>query len=129
MSPSRNRGTVLLADDEDVVRLVARRLLERLGFEVVDVPNGRAAVDAAAAAPSRYCLALFDVSMPILGGADATVEIRHVAPDLPVILMSGSTVLDLNDSLGAAQPDAFLEKPFTLAELEAILRQVLAGSA
>src|SRR6266571_6656041 len=79
---------LVLADDHLVLRQALRALLEQRGLEVVaDEGDGRAAVDAV----QRHApdVAVLDVAMPVLNGVDAAREIARVAPDCPVILLSG----------------------------------------
>ena len=92
MSPSASPRSVpvrlVLADDHLVLRQTLRALLEQRGLEVVaDEPDGRAAVDAV----QRYSpdVAVLDVAMPVLNGVDAAREIARIAPECPVILLSG----------------------------------------
>jgi two-component system, NarL family, response regulator NreC len=79
---------LVLADDHLVLRQALKALLERKGLEVVaDEPDGRAAVEAV----QRHApdVVVLDVAMPVLNGVDAAREIVRVAPDCPVILLSG----------------------------------------
>ncbi|HEY6090835.1 MAG TPA: response regulator transcription factor [Gemmatimonadales bacterium] len=79
---------VVLADDHLVLRQALRALLEQRGLQVVaDEPDGQAAVDAV----QRHNpdVAVLDVAMPVLNGVDAAREIARVAPECPVILLSG----------------------------------------
>src|SRR3989449_10604169 len=79
---------VVLADDHLVLRQALKALLEHRGLEVVaDEADGRAAVDAV----QRHApdVAVLDVAMPVLNGVDAAREIARIAPDCPVILLSG----------------------------------------
>ncbi len=92
MSPGASPHSVpvrlVLADDHLVLRQALRALLEQRGLEVVaDVADGRAAVDAV----QRHApdVAVLDVAMPVLNGVDAAREIARIAPDCPVILLSG----------------------------------------
>src|SRR5881397_750675 len=88
-SSSRSVGVrLVLADDHLVLRQALRALLEQRGLEVVaDEPDGRAAVDAVQrCAPD---VAVLDVAMPVLNGVDAAREIARIAPNCPVILLSG----------------------------------------
>lgn len=118
-------GHVLLVDDEEIVRLVARRLLQRLGLVVTDVPSAEEAVALVRAEPAAYSLVLTDVSMPGMTGPQALVVLRDLAPALPVLLMSGASAQDVAARMGGVTTAEFLEKPFTLEELGAALHRVL----
>ena len=92
VSPSeggwRGQGTVLLVDDEPVVRSLAVRILETAGFRTIEAADGREAVRRYQREGSRIRLVLMDVTMPY-GGVEAFRELRRLQPALPVLLMSG----------------------------------------
>jgi PAS domain S-box-containing protein len=117
-------GTVLIADDEDLVRDVAETMLRQMGFEVVAVGDGREAVRAFASAPERFALVLLDLTMPIMSGAEAFAAIRQIRPGVPVLVMSGYNEQD-SPFQGGPAPPAFLHKPFTLLGLRDRLQEVL----
>jgi CheY-like chemotaxis protein len=122
----RGHGTVLVAEDEEGVREVVARMLERLGYAVVLAEDGVAALERLEEAESSLRAVLLDISMPRMGGSEALEHIRERCPDLPVVLMSGYTEQDvaakLLDRAGGAV--AFLQKPFLPEDLTAALRQV-----
>jgi PAS domain S-box-containing protein len=114
------RGRILLADDEASVRRIVQQTLEHLGFEVEAVDDGRAAIDRFAATPTRYAAVLMDVTMPGLGGVDATHRIHELVPDVPVVLMSGFSTDAIPSDLRHV---TFLSKPFRVdALVEALTR-------
>ena len=119
---------VLVAEDRDVVRNLARDLLESAGFDVVAVPGGREALTAAAAG-EPFDVLLTDVVMPEMSGPELAQQLRADRPRLPVLYMSGYTddVLDAHDL--SQDATAFLRKPFGNAELIAAVRAVLDGEA
>jgi CheY-like chemotaxis protein len=122
----RGRGTVLLAEDEEGVREVVGRMLERMGFRVLPAEDGLAALEALERNRRAVTAVLLDVSMPRMGGSEALRLIREHRPDLPVILMSGYTEQEvagklLNGDQGAA---GFLQKPFLPEDLASVLRHV-----
>jgi signal transduction histidine kinase/CheY-like chemotaxis protein len=117
-------GEVLLADDEDEVQAVVGAMLEGLGFRVDAVADGREAV-ARVRAGGRYRLALLDLTMRAVGGAEALAEIKRLAPGLPVVLMSGYSPDEVAGVGGATGPGGFLQKPFRLSDLAEQVRAVL----
>ena len=121
----RGHGTVLVAEDEEGVRDVVARMLERLGYAVLLSEDGLAALERLEQTESVRAV-LLDISMPRMGGSEALLHIRERFPDLPVVLMSGYTEQDvaakLLDRVGGAV--AFLQKPFLPEDLTAALRQV-----
>ncbi|MBI5834403.1 MAG: response regulator [Armatimonadetes bacterium] len=116
-------GLVLLADDEGSVRRVSTRVLSRLGFEVVAAAGGEEAIRLFGDHAERIRAVVLDVMMPGVSGADALAGMRRVRPDLPAVLMSGHSDVDLKAAGVAGTPTAFLTKPFSQARL----RDALAG--
>jgi CheY-like chemotaxis protein len=113
-SPSRYSGTVLLADDEHAVRKVAKQMLERLGFTVLTVRDGQAAIAAYREHLSSLSLVLMDLTMPRLDGREALSEMRSTDSRLPhVILMSGHSEQDAMERFSDVPAVSFLQKPFT----------------
>jgi CheY-like chemotaxis protein len=115
-APARSAGheRILLAEDEPLVRRIARTALERAGYAVVEACDGLEAVACLREGGEPVDLAVLDLSMPRMGGLEALAELRRIAPGLPVILTSGHFNED------APAPDAeFLPKPYrpdTLAQ-------------
>jgi two-component system cell cycle sensor histidine kinase/response regulator CckA len=104
-------GVAVVADDEEMIRRVARRLLTASGFDVVEAENGAEAVAHARAAGDRLAIAVLDVMMPTMDGIEAFGHIRQFT-DAPVVLVSGFAEQDVRARLGELAPTAFLFKPF-----------------
>jgi PAS domain S-box-containing protein len=121
----RGAGVVLLADDEELVRDVTETMLRQLGFEVVTVADGRQAVEAFTADPSRFDLVLLDLTMPVMTGTEAVLAIRAIRPDARILMMSGFNEENPPERAAAEPPLPFLHKPFTLKGLRDILQDAL----
>jgi PAS domain S-box-containing protein len=119
------QGTVLVVDDERSVRSVAARMVERLGFETLQAPDGEAGVALFNAHADSITCVLLDVSMPGMSGAQALQKMRAIRPDAPIVLMSGYAGEELAARFGQLQPNGFLHKPFDTAELKACLDAAL----
>jgi two-component system cell cycle sensor histidine kinase/response regulator CckA len=119
-----NGERVLVVEDRDVVRDLARDVLEASGFVVVAVPGGREALEVVKAG-EPFDLLLTDVVMPEMSGPELAVKLRAQHPRLPVLYMSGYTddVLSTHELSQAAT--AFLRKPFGNAELITAARALL----
>jgi two-component system cell cycle sensor histidine kinase/response regulator CckA len=124
----RGEGTVLIADDEEAVRLTAARMMEALGFQVVLAAGGAEAIDRFRAAPDAFRLALVDLTMPQLSGEEVVRELRQVRADLRVLLMSGCPDTEPMSRSADNEPVDFLPKPFQLATLAAKVREALTES-
>ena len=122
----RGRGeTVLVVEDESVVRSLTARVLEASGYRVYQAPNGAAALDFLATRLGEVSLVLTDIVMPRMTGRDLAEHIRERAPDLPVLFMSGYSGDDIVQR-GLLLPGASLiKKPFTPEALEAAVREQL----
>ncbi|WP_182561128.1 ATP-binding protein [Microlunatus kandeliicorticis] len=121
----RRGQTVLVAEDHPINQLVARGLLEALGFEVDLVDDGRAAVEAVERRVD-YAAVLMDCRMPVLDGYDASRRIRAAEPPgrrLPIIALSASALQDERLRCLAAGMDDFVAKPVDLAGLRRALDQ------
>lgn len=112
--------TILVADDEDLVRNVVVRLLQYLGHEVVEANTGEAAL-ATLKDRSDIELALLDEQMPGLRGTEVLERMREFHPKIPVLLSSGNVGIEANDPYALV-----LGKPYRLDMLEAALTKVTA---
>ena len=111
--------TVLVVEDEESVRALAARMLERLGCRVLQAPNGAAAISLVGTRLDEVDVLLTDVVMPGMRGPELAEALRMVRPDLPVVFMSGYASGDVGGAVPAVTP--LLGKPFTLEELERAL--------
>ena len=116
-------GTILLVEDEDMVRAVAERALTRQGYTVLTAENGEAALELLQTS-GRPDLLISDVVMPTMDGPTMVRHVRKAYPDLPVIFMSGYAEEQLRRSIDIDEV-AFLPKPFSVAQLAAAARDVL----
>jgi PAS domain S-box-containing protein len=117
----RGSGTVLVVDDEEVVRTVARRILESLGFAVVMAADGEQAVELVRASKQPFAAVLMDLTMPKLDGVSALQQLRQLGLLVPVLLMSGYTEQDAVARFSGQGLAGFLQKPFTAEMLSAKL--------
>jgi PAS domain S-box-containing protein len=126
LADGRTDELVLLVEDEDGVRRVARRALEVHGFRVLEAANGAEALAIAGQHPVR--LLLTDVMMPDLLGPDVAAAVHQILPGLPVLYMSGHADEVVRE--GLLDPSVpFLAKPFTPSQLVQRVRQVLDAAA
>ncbi len=121
--------TVLLVDDETFVREVGKKMLERLGMEVMLAENGKRALELIEANRGRIDLVLLDMTMPQMPGPEVYSRIIASDPALPVVLCSGFTEKESMLRMGEKQPAAFLHKPFDLAMLKDVLQKVFSSQA
>ncbi|WP_340266875.1 ATP-binding protein [Sphingobium mellinum] len=117
-------GTVLLVEDEDMVRAVAERALSRQGYKVLTANDGEQGLEVLAG-DEKIDLLISDVVMPNMDGPSMVARARNSHPDLPVLFMSGYAEEQLRKSIDIANV-AFLPKPFSVSQLAEAARDALA---
>ncbi len=116
---------VLVVDDEETVRAMARLMLERAGVEVMTAVDGRQALEIIRKRGRQLDIVLLDLTMPHLNGIETFAEIRRLSTDLKIILCSGYTEQDTMPHFQGKDLAAFLHKPYDIVELLAALRKAL----
>jgi signal transduction histidine kinase len=123
--PSRGRGTVLVVDDDPLVRRVGQMMLEEAGFTVLVAKDGREAVDLVREKPERIDAVVLDVTMPRMGGEEALGELRRLRADLPIVLSSGYSEADAMKRFSDHGATAFVQKPYPAAKLVGALLELM----
>ena len=118
-------GTVMLVEDEEAVRMFSARALRNKGYKVIEAASGRAALDLMAESPDPIDLLITDVVMPEIDGPALVEEFRAARPGLKVIFISGYAESSFRNSADGASLH-FLAKPFSLKQLAAKVKDVLA---
>jgi len=122
---ARGTETVLVVEDEAPVRSVARQVLERHGYTVLEAPSAEAALDIVTRYSGTIHLLLTDVVMPGLNGRELANRLAGLRPDAKVIFMSGYTD-DAVTRHGVLEPgSAYVQKPFTPDAIARKVREVL----
>jgi PAS domain S-box-containing protein len=117
--------TILLVEDEPQVRAFARRVLEPLGYTVLEARNGVEALGVARAAAGQIALLVTDVTMPLMSGVALVEQYRASWPPVKVLYLSGYTDATIVHPGVQDQTQHFLQKPFTSSGLAQKVRQVL----
>ena len=120
-------STVLVVDDEKLIRELAARILSRAGFVVVSVANGKEALDLLAA-PNTVDVVLLDLTMPELSGEATLLRIHERWPQLPVVLSSGYSA-DSSSTTLTLLAAGFIQKPYFPEDLVQSLREAIASFA
>ena len=121
----RGRGTILIVDDEEIVRTIGRRLLERMGFETIQARDGQMAVEIFRERQGEITCVLLDLTMPRMSGVETFRELRRQNHAVQVIITSGYNEPYMTQQLTREGLSAFLQKPFDFETLQRKLRQVL----
>jgi CheY-like chemotaxis protein len=122
---ARNQETILLAEDEESLRLLTERILTDHGYTVIAASNGQHAMELAEHHSGTIDLLLTDVIMPHMNGHDLATQLRADRPTLPVIYVSGYAE-PLLASRGTLPADVtLLSKPVTQQQILAALHRAL----
>ena len=116
---------VLLVEDTEDNRFMMRRLLEMVGYEVIEARNGQEAVKLAEA--EGPALILMDLSLPIIDGLAATRLIRKIpaAEKIPIVAVSAHDTADFQEEALAAGCNGYVTKPIDFASLETLIARLL----
>jgi two-component system cell cycle sensor histidine kinase/response regulator CckA len=125
----RFSGTVLVVDDEEMIRGLCDAILSRFGFRVLQAVDGADAVRVFQAHASEISAVILDLTMPLMDGATAFEKMLQIKPDVKVILSSGYRGQDATRNFSGQHPAGFLHKPYQLMTLKAELERVLKLSA
>lgn len=123
--PGRGSGTILLVDDDPAVRRPLCQALGLCGYVVLEARDGAEALRVHAAEAAAVDLVILDVKMPGMSGWEVLSELKRRTPALPVILSSGCARGDSAPPAAAVAPDAYLPKPYDLAELTSQVGRLL----
>ena len=120
------RETLLVVDDEEMVRRLAARMLVMLGYRVLEARSGQEAVRLLRRGAHRIQAVLTDVAMPGIGGRELGETIAQCWPQIRVLYMSGFAANRMMKE-GALDPNVpFIQKPFTSEQLGRKVRELLA---
>lgn len=119
-------ATVLIVEDEEMVRSVAVRQLTRFGYKVLEAGNGLEALDVLDQHKGEVDIVVSDVVMPEMDGPAFLKEVRKTNPDLKIIFVSGHTNEAFKATVDENEVFAFLPKPFSLPQLLAKVKEELA---
>lgn len=120
-------GTILVVDDENSVRRVAVKAINRLGFSVLEASDGAEAVEVFRQHHREINCVLLDLNMPKMDGKETFTELRKIRDDLPVIICSGYAEEDSAEALVNQGLADYIQKPYGISALKEKLRHVLGG--
>lgn len=115
ISPNRTfrAGTILIVDDEAIVRRTAGLVLERGGFAVQTASGGMEAMECIRQQPHAFDLILLDMNMPGMSGEETLVQLRAINPSLRIVVFTGYSEREVASRLGENVVSGVLQKPFT----------------
>ena len=120
----------MLVDDEEIVRRVGEKALERHGYRVRLASDGEKALELFRENHREIALVVLDMTMPVLNGEETLRRMRQISENVPVIVCSGYNEVEVIRRFTTQKMAAFLQKPYTAAKLAEKVKQVLEnGSA
>ncbi len=119
------KGTILLVEDEDAVRMFSARALKNKGYRVIEASSGEEAIDVLSRQGKIVDLVITDVVMPKMDGPTLVARLRGEYPDLKVVFISGYTEDRFRHQIDVGGEVEFLAKPFTLKQLAAKVKDVM----
>ena len=118
-------GTVLVVDDEEPLRVLAKAGLERNGYHVILADNGAAAVRIFRAHHDEISLVVLDRTMPVMGGEEALEQLQAIDEEVPVILSSGYDQASTLEQVAGSHLAGFIQKPYTIETLLETVQKAL----
>ncbi len=125
--PRRGTETILIAEDDQEVRILTRRVLESYGYRVLEAANGAEAVQLFREASPRPDLVVLDVIMPKLNGREAFEEIRGLSPETKAVFISGYTADIIDEAGPISGGPPVVSKPLPPRQLLDLVREMLDG--
>ncbi|MDA3901014.1 MAG: response regulator [Spirochaetes bacterium] len=119
------KGTVLLVDDEELLRTTTTRMLKNFGLSVIEATNGQECIDIFIQNNRDIDLVLLDIMMPGIGGDEVYLVIKEINPKVPVIMVSGFVQPDRYERIKKKGIAGLIAKPFTLDELYSSISSIL----
>jgi nitrogen-specific signal transduction histidine kinase/ActR/RegA family two-component response regulator len=128
VSDMKTGGTILLVEDEEMIRNMTTSMLSRMGFKVLEAIDGVDAVEIFQKHQDEIDVVVSDLTMPRMDGWETLAALRQIRPNLPVILASGhdESMVFAGDHLES--PQAFLHKPYKRSTLKEALAKAMSGS-
>ena len=124
--PVNGTGTILLVDDEEMVLGVGVKVLENLGYKVLEAKGGREAVEVYNENKDEVDMVILDMIMPEMGGGEVYDRIKEINSNVKVLLSSGYSIDGQANDILRRGCNAFIQKPFTVKELSGRISEILA---
>lgn len=123
--PAFGTETILVVDDEELVRELGRRLLSRVGYEVVTAATGREALELYREHSTRISLVILDLMMPDMGGTECLEELLRIDPEAKVLIASGYSPNGRTREILEVGARGFVSKPFKAKQMLRMIREIL----
>ena len=120
-------GTILLVEDEEILRTMGKELLDAMGFTAITASNGREALHIYRERGGEIDAILLDLIMPVIGGIEAYHELRTISPTVPIIICSGYGVELVEGVIARDQHAGFVHKPYKPGDLRNVIVKMMQG--
>jgi len=120
-------GTILLVEDEEPIRFIAKTLLEMLQFTVLQAANGKEALEIYQNNAAEISLVFTDMGMPVMDGYELFDKLKQLKPDLPIIISSGYGDTEVKARLASKSIAGIVSKPYNRDKLRDVLKSVVEG--
>ena len=124
MENKKTRGMVLLIDDERVVREIGRDMINFIGLDCITASNGKDALELYQQHMGRIDIVLLDVKMPEMSGEKVYRELKRIQPEVKIIVTSGYSQKYIEEEYFKEPVLYFIGKPFKIAVLTAIIKEI-----
>jgi len=120
-----SKGTVLVVDDEALIREVASAMLQDIGFDIIEAADGKEAVALYRQHQPDIRAVLLDMTMPQMDGKTCFAELKKINPDVRVLISSGYSEQDINKLFAEHVPAGFIQKPYMPESLQQKIDEIL----
>lgn len=121
-------GTILLVDDEEIIRQLGTRILERSGYRVITARDGAEGIMTYRKYSHEIDITILDISMPEMDGIETMHRLRGEFPDAKILISTGQTVENNFNHIDDEETCDILMKPYRAEELTAKIREAIARS-
>lgn len=121
----QGKGLILLVDDEETIRAIGKRMLERMGFSVLLASDGREALEIYRKRADEIACVLLDLTMPHMDGEETFRELRRIRPAVRVVISSGYNEQEISQRFLGKGLAGVMQKPYQSTQLAAVIRQAL----
>jgi CheY-like chemotaxis protein len=115
-------STILIVEDEEIHRMILKRVLENNGYAVLDASNGAEGLEVLRTL--KVDMAIVDLEMPVMNGMEFTKWVKETIPNFPVVIVTGHAFNFSPQDILAANVEAFLQKPIVTDELLRIIGNI-----
>lgn len=124
MSDGSDRKTILIIDDEEMIREIAHDMLDHLGYNIILAANGEEAIEIFQEKNHCIDLVLVDLIMPKMNGIICLQKLKEINKDIPIVVASGLTEVSKKKSVLEMGAHDYLEKPYSIKSLQEVCTKV-----